>query len=190
MPSRRRSAALQSFSLRRPNDVDIVLDDEDETTFVSSYTNLDKISGQVMIRCPKDTIFHELEISFEGVTDTCVYSMDSGKLTAIPVICRARHVTKRLTDLARRYREGGDDGSQFRTYYGQTSISETVATDRSCTTSRRRRCESGNPLHLSLRIRRPRSLARPSMFTSCRESPSARSSLAYAAELWRPDASR
>jgi len=70
-PGRRRSSALQSFSLRRPSDVDIVLDDEDEHTFVSSYTTLDTISGQVLIKCGKDTIFHELEISFEGVTETC-----------------------------------------------------------------------------------------------------------------------
>lgn len=71
MPARRRSAALQSFSLRKPSDVDIVLNDEDEHSFVSSYTTLDKISGQVLIRCPKDTSFHELEISLEGVTETC-----------------------------------------------------------------------------------------------------------------------
>jgi hypothetical protein len=71
MPGRRRSAALQSFSLRRPSDVDIVLDDEDEHTFVSSYTTLDTISGQVLVKCGKDTVFHELEISFEGLTETC-----------------------------------------------------------------------------------------------------------------------
>ncbi len=71
MPGRRRSAALQSFSLRKPSDVDIVLDDEDEHCFVSSYTTLDKIAGQVLVRCGKDTSFHELEISFEGVTETC-----------------------------------------------------------------------------------------------------------------------
>jgi hypothetical protein len=74
MPGRRRSAALQSFSLRKTSDVDIILDDEDEQSFVSSYTTLDKISGHVMIKCGKNTSFHELEISFEGVTETCQYS--------------------------------------------------------------------------------------------------------------------
>jgi hypothetical protein len=76
LPGRRRSSALQSFSLRRPSDVDIVLDDEDENTFVSSYTTLDTISGQVLIKCGKDTYFHELEISFEGVTETCRYTTE------------------------------------------------------------------------------------------------------------------
>jgi hypothetical protein len=73
MPGRRRSTGLQSFVLRRPSDVDIVLDDEDEHSFVSSYTTLDTISGQVLIKCPKDTTFHDLEISFEGITETCRY---------------------------------------------------------------------------------------------------------------------
>ena len=85
MPARRRSTPLQSFSLRKVSDVDIVLDDEDENTFVSSYTNLDKISGQVLIKCTKDTSFHELEISFEGVTDTCVYSKIQDRRTPMPV---------------------------------------------------------------------------------------------------------
>lgn len=73
MPGKRHSAAFQSFSLRKPSDVDIILDDEDEHSFVSSYTTLDKISGQVQIRCAKDTTFHELEISFEGLTETCEF---------------------------------------------------------------------------------------------------------------------
>jgi hypothetical protein len=71
MPPRRRSTALQSFSSRRRNEIDIVLDDEDDCSFVSSYTTLDKISGQVIIKCEKDTSFHDLEITFEGITDTC-----------------------------------------------------------------------------------------------------------------------
>ena len=80
LPGRRRSTALQSFSLRKPSDVDIVLDDEDEHAFVSSYTNLDKISGKVLVRCGNDTSFHELEISFEGVTETCKYTQAQGRL--------------------------------------------------------------------------------------------------------------
>jgi hypothetical protein len=74
MPGRRRSVALQSFSLRKTSDVDIILDDEDDHSFVSSYTTLDKISGQVVIRCTKDTNFNDLEISFEGVTETCKFA--------------------------------------------------------------------------------------------------------------------
>lgn len=70
-PGARRPVALPSFSLRKSSDIDIVLGDADEHSFVSSYTTLDKISGQVLIRCGKDTSLHELEISFEGVTETC-----------------------------------------------------------------------------------------------------------------------
>ncbi|KAF7511038.1 hypothetical protein GJ744_005584 [Endocarpon pusillum] len=90
LPGRRRSAALQSFSFRKPSDVDIILDDEDEHSFVSSYTNLDKISGHILIKCGKDTSFHELEISFEGVTETYIEKVATTAPTSGRTIGRHR----------------------------------------------------------------------------------------------------
>lgn len=95
MPGRRRSTGLQSFSLRKPSDVDIVLDDEDDQSFVSSYTTLDTISGKVLVRCGKDTSFQELEISLEGVTETCTYPEIPPERCA-EILCHSTHLVSRM----------------------------------------------------------------------------------------------
>jgi hypothetical protein len=113
MPGRRRSTGLQSFVLRRPSDVDIILDDEDEHSFVSSYTTLDTISGQVLIKCAKDTTFHDLEISFEGITETCRYPPTSKSSRTEFRFTRPSSHCIWLMNIVLRHREGRDNGSHI-----------------------------------------------------------------------------
>ena len=46
--------------------VDITLDDDQHDAYVSSYTTLDKIGGEVSFTAPCDTRFDDILITFEG----------------------------------------------------------------------------------------------------------------------------
>lgn len=73
--SRRGSAIASAIGLRRKSDIDIVLDGEPD--FVHSYSTFDEIKGHVDIRFDKDTSFHDLSITFEGVSMTYVEKIAS-----------------------------------------------------------------------------------------------------------------
>lgn len=47
--------------------VDIILNDNQQDAYVSSYTTLDKIEGEVSITVPSDTGFDDISITFEGM---------------------------------------------------------------------------------------------------------------------------
>lgn len=47
--------------------VDIILNNNQQDAYVSSYTTLDKIEGEVSITAPSDTSFDDILITFEGM---------------------------------------------------------------------------------------------------------------------------
>ncbi|KAL8871553.1 MAG: hypothetical protein Q9174_002636 [Haloplaca sp. 1 TL-2023] len=51
--------------------VEISLDDED-ATFIPTYTNLETIRGNVTFKAPIDTTINQVRITFEGISKTCV----------------------------------------------------------------------------------------------------------------------
>lgn len=56
--------------------VDITLNDHQHDAFVSSYTTLDRIEGEVSITAPSDTRFDDILITFEGMNHSLlVYSL-------------------------------------------------------------------------------------------------------------------
>ena len=67
---RRGSAIANAIGLRKKTELDIVLDGE--TDFVHSYSTYDEIKGHVDIRFEKDTSFDDVNITFEGVSNTYV----------------------------------------------------------------------------------------------------------------------
>ena len=69
----RRTSTFPSFGLRKKNDIDIVLDEQE--AFINSYTTHDKIEGHVVIKFDRDTTFDDLMITFEGQTITCEQKM-------------------------------------------------------------------------------------------------------------------
>ena len=71
LPSPRRGSAIASaIGLRKKTEVDIVLDGEAE--FVHSYATYDEIKGRVELRFEKDTPFHDVNVTFEGQSNTYV----------------------------------------------------------------------------------------------------------------------
>lgn len=72
---RRGSTIANAIGLRRKSDIDIVLDGEID--FVHTYSTFDEIKGRIDIRFEKDTSFHDLSITFEGVSTTYVEKIAS-----------------------------------------------------------------------------------------------------------------
>ncbi|KAI9734255.1 MAG: hypothetical protein M1834_002359 [Cirrosporium novae-zelandiae] len=64
-------SSLRSFSQKSKPVIDILLKNNRDT-YVSSYTTLEKIEGEVSIMVPLDTKIDNIEITFEGVTKTWV----------------------------------------------------------------------------------------------------------------------
>ncbi len=67
---RRGSAIASAIGLRKKTELDIVLDGE--TDFVHSYSTYDEIKGHVDIRFGTETSFDDVNITFEGVSNTYV----------------------------------------------------------------------------------------------------------------------
>ena len=91
-----------STSAQSTREVDIVIDGHDGSNgskAVHSYTTLDKISGHARIRCSKDTPFQELDITFEGVVDTCTDTF----LLICPVRSNAGQIFPRKSPSLARY---------------------------------------------------------------------------------------
>jgi hypothetical protein len=61
----RRSSALESLNRRCRPTIDIKLSD-DQIGYISSYTTLDKIQGEVTLTSEYDIRFDEVSITFEG----------------------------------------------------------------------------------------------------------------------------
>lgn len=66
--SRRNSVRTQVKTLTAKSRiaVDITLNDNQQGAYVSSYTTLDKIEGEVSITAPCDTSFDDISITFDG----------------------------------------------------------------------------------------------------------------------------
>lgn len=60
-----RNSVVQSFTRRNKPIIDITLNDQQDT-YVSSYTTLDKIEGEVSIKAEHDLKFDDISITFEG----------------------------------------------------------------------------------------------------------------------------
>lgn len=73
--TRRGSAIANAIGLRKRSEVDIVLDGEPD--FIHSYSTFDEIKGHIEIKFEKDTSFHDLSITFEGVSLTYVEKIAS-----------------------------------------------------------------------------------------------------------------
>jgi hypothetical protein len=63
--------SFSSFTKRTRPIIDIQLNDQQDT-YVSSYSTLDKIEGTVIINTPSDLKFDDIIITFEGITRTYV----------------------------------------------------------------------------------------------------------------------
>lgn len=89
---RRGSAIANAIGLRKRNEIDIVLDGEGE--FVHSYSTYDEIKGCVNVKFEKDTSFDDLNVTFEGQSNTYVEKM----VTAAPTTGRTtgKHVFLRV----------------------------------------------------------------------------------------------
>lgn len=68
--------SFSSFTKRTRPVIDIHLNDQQDT-YVSSYTTLDKIEGSVLINSPGDLKFDDIVITFEGITRTYVEKVAS-----------------------------------------------------------------------------------------------------------------
>ncbi|KEF56926.1 uncharacterized protein A1O9_07116 [Exophiala aquamarina CBS 119918] len=76
VPTGRRGSAIASaIGLRKKSELDIVLDGEPD--YIHSYSTFDQINGHIDIRFEKDTLFHDLSITFEGVSTTYVEKIAS-----------------------------------------------------------------------------------------------------------------
>lgn len=62
-------AAISSFARDKPK-VDITLDDQQEGSFVPSYTTLDRIHGTATITCHSDTAYESIHVLLQGGTKT------------------------------------------------------------------------------------------------------------------------
>ncbi|KAL8958226.1 MAG: hypothetical protein Q9183_005879, partial [Haloplaca sp. 2 TL-2023] len=60
--------------------VEINLDDED-ATFIPTYTSLETIRGNVTFKAPTDTTIKQVRITFEGISRTCVEKLGTATPT-------------------------------------------------------------------------------------------------------------
>ena len=67
---RRGSAIANAIGLRKRTELEIVLDGE--TDFVHSYSTYDEIKGHVDLKFEKDTAFDDVNVTFEGQSNTYV----------------------------------------------------------------------------------------------------------------------
>lgn len=58
---------MAALAPRSKINVDITLNDDQQDAYVSSYTTLDSIEGEVSITAPCDTSFDDILITFEGM---------------------------------------------------------------------------------------------------------------------------
>jgi len=72
---RRGSAIATAIGLRKRSEIDVVLDGEPD--YIHSYSTFDEINGHIDIRFEKDTLFHDLSVTFEGVSNTYVEKVAS-----------------------------------------------------------------------------------------------------------------
>jgi hypothetical protein len=80
IPGRKASVVANAISFLRKSELDIVLDGE--TAFVHSYSTYDEIKGRVDIKFDRDTAFDNLNITFEGQSNTYVEMVASATPTS------------------------------------------------------------------------------------------------------------
>ncbi|MCJ1259718.1 hypothetical protein MMC24_007557 [Lignoscripta atroalba] len=72
IPLSRTLSPLKGLTQKAKPIIDITLHDEQEGSFVPSYTTLDKIEGEVSITAPVNMDFEDIRITFQGATRSYV----------------------------------------------------------------------------------------------------------------------